>query len=117
MVILRRAASHVISLFQKSTPAKKNSLAFHHGLDSDLDVTLKTTDSGHGGSSVGSHSPTNPTINSDNIMRSRSESQRSVQMPPPNSGPPPRHLLPAKLKPSPGVKMHPPALILDFKGK
>ena len=35
----------------------------------------------------------------------------------PNSGPPPRHLLPAKLKPSPAVKMHPPGVILDFKGK
>lgn len=104
MVILRTEFSCHISL-QKSTA--KNS--FHpKDCASDLDVTLKTTDSGHGGSSVGSHSPPNP-INSEAFMR--------PSIAAPNCGPPPRHLLPAKLKPSPGVKMHPPAVILDFKGK
>ena len=71
-------------------------------------MTIKTTDSGHGGSSVGSHSPSNP-------LPEISGRQQVTLLP--NSGPPPRHLLPAKLKPSPAVKMHPPGVIFDFKGK
>ena len=73
----------------------------------ELDMTIKTTDSGHGGSSVGSHSPSNP-------LPEIGRQQVTLL---PNSGPPPRHLLPAKLKPSPAVKMHPPGVIFDFKGK
>lgn len=75
----------------------------------DLDITLKTTDSGRasGGSSIGSHSPPHPDNSNGQIVDH-----------PPNSGPPPRHLLPAKLKPSPPVKMHPAGVILNvFKGK
>ena len=118
-------------------------------LNKELDMTLKTTDSGHGGSSVGSHSPSHPTSlenggqnpggqfpTDPNLGSKRGHTEGSsgirrtpirfnpegrglrspVQMPP-NSGPPPRHLLPAKLRPSPGVKLHPPGVILDFKGK
>ena len=90
-------------------------------------MTLKTTDSGHGGSSVGSHSPPNPlpevnkgawqingSSHSPEINNSSGRQQINLL---PNSGPPPRHLLPAKLKPSPAVKLHPPGFILDFKGK
>ena len=79
-------------------------------LSKELDMTLKTTDSGHGGSSVGSHSPSNPVSEISNTGR-----QQVTLLP--NSGPPPRHLLPAKLRPSPAVKMHPPGVIFDFKGK
>ena len=101
---------------------------------SDLDMTLKTTDSGQvsGGSSIGSHSPTSAEgghsehVSSENTtipQRRGYCAERHMPPPvshrqnlmPPNTGPPPRHLLPAKLKPSPGVKMHP--VILDFKGK
>ena len=105
---------------------------------SDLDMTLKTTDSGQvsGGSSIGSHSPTSaeqggvseqnllpPTMRGSRTPPTLAASTTALQKPqrhpaslmPPNTGPPPRHLLPAKLKPSPGVKMHP--VILDFKGK
>ncbi len=72
---------------------------------------MKTTDSGHGGSSVGSHSPPNPDTTPIGV------GQRQAFLPP-NAGPPPRHLLPAKLKPSPPVKLHPPGfVILDLKGK
>ena len=79
-----------------------------------LDTTIKT-DSGQasGGStnsSVGSHSPPNESA------------ATGLSLPPPrppscNRGPPPRHLLPATLKPSPAVKMHPPGVILSLKGK
>ena len=103
---------------------------------SDLDMTLKTTDSGQvsGGSSIGSHSPSAeqggveqnllpPTRRGARTPPTPAASAAAHQKPqrhpaslmPPNTGPPPRHLLPAKLKPSPGVKMHP--VILDFKGK
>ena len=104
---------------------------------SDLDMTLKTTDSGQvsGGSSIGSHSPTSAEQGGveQNLLPPTRRGARTPPMPaasaaahqkpqrhpaslmPPNTGPPPRHLLPAKLKPSPGVKMHP--VILDFKGK
>ena len=66
----------------------------------DLDTTMKTTDSGQvsGGSSIGSHSPPNMEAN-------------TVLMPPP------RYILPSKLKPSPGVKMHPSMVPSHFKGK
>lgn len=66
----------------------------------DLDTTMKTTDSGQvsGGSSIGSHSPP------------------GVGLVPPMK-PPPRHLLPTKLKPSPGVKMHPTGIVPHFRGK
>ena len=66
----------------------------------DLDTTIKTTDSGQvsGGSSIGSHSPP------------------GVGLVPPMK-PPPRHLLPTKLKPSPGVKMHPTGIVPHFRGK
>ena len=109
-------------------------------------VSKEVLDSGHGGSSVGSHSPSNPLpeaiskgvwqtngsvghatnpeiTNSPNhqtkvreLVNNNSGRKQQVTMLP-NSGPPPRHLLPAKLKPSPAVKMHPPGVILDFKGK
>ena len=97
---------------------------------SDLDMTMKTTDSGQvsGGSSIGSHSPTSADQGGHSLMPSDARAmpeKPELTMPPPisarqtllppNTGPPPRHLLPAKLKPSPGVKMHP--VILDFKGK
>ena len=105
---------------------------------SDLDMTLKTTDSGQvsGGSSIGSHSPTSAEqggVSEQNLLPPTRRGARTPPTPaasaaahqkpqrhpaslmPPNTGPPPRHLLPAKLKPSPGVKMHP--VILDFKGK
>ena len=77
----------------------------HKKIEDDLE---KTTDSGHGGSSIGSHSPPNPL----ETLNLRPQVQNL-----PNSGPPPRHLLPPRLKPSPLVKMHPPGVILDFKGK
>ena len=69
----------------------------------DLDTTMKTTDSGQvsGGSSIGSHSPPG------NVGA----------LIPPNMKPPPRHLLPTKLKPSPGVKMHPTGIVPHFRGK
>ena len=105
---------------------------------SDLDMTLKTTDSGQvsGGSSIGSHSPsaeqggveqnllpptrragarTPPTPVPSTLVAHQKPQRHPASLMPPNTGPPPRHLLPAKLKPSPGVKMHP--VILDFKGK
>ena len=107
---------------------------------SDLDMTLKTTDSGQvsGGSSIGSHSPTSaeqvggvveqnllpptrqrgartpPTLAA-SVTAHQKPQRHPASLMPPNTGPPPRHLLPAKLRPSPGVKMHP--VILDFKGK
>ena len=68
----------------------------------DLDTTMKTTDSGQvsGGSSIGSHSPPNMEGGSSLL-------------------PPPRHLLPPTLRPSPGVKMHPLTSVVpaQFKGK
>ena len=110
-------------------------------------ISKEVLDSGHGGSSVGSHSPSNPLpeaiskgvwqpnglighphndaeiTKSPNhqtkfreLVNNSSGRKQQVAMLP-NSGPPPRHLLPAKLKPSPAVKMHPPGVILDFKGK
>ena len=67
----------------------------------DLDTTMKTTDSGQvsGGSSIGSHSP--PNMEGGTLL------------------PPPRYLLPPKLRPSPGVKMHPLTSVVpaQFKGK
>ena len=103
-----------------------------HTTNDDLDSSLKTTDSGQtsgcssGSSTVGSQSPKSQTdsdvINADadasnagkdSTVPVRRQSAFSAL---PNRGPPPRHLVPATLRPSPGVKLHPTDVVINFRG-
>ncbi len=112
-------------------PASATSEAIHHYYETlspkymninkhqDLNMTIKT-DSGQasGGStnsSLGSHSP--PHGEEVNTPQPRPRTSRPPILSTANRGPPPRHLLPATLRPSPPVKMHPPGVVLNLKGK
>ena len=104
----------------------------------DLDSSLKTTDSGQtsgcssGSSTVGSQSPKSQVdsdvinVDSDviNVDSDVTNVDVNMTLPPrrqsaftslPNRGPPPRHLVPATLRPSPGVKLHPTDIILSLR--
>ena len=91
----------------------------------DLDSSLKTTDSGQssGSSTVGSQSPkshvdsdviTSVEINS-TLAPHPSPRRQSAFTSLPNRGPPPRHLIPATLRPSPGVKLHPADILQSLR--
>jgi len=97
----------------------------------DLDSSLKTTDSGQtsgcssGSSTVGSQSPKSH-VDSDIIIVDSDVANVDVHstLPPrrqfaftslPNRGPPPRHLVPTTLRPSPGVKLHPTDIIMSLR--
>ena len=76
----------------------------------------RNTTSSSGASSGGSRSPDDDEDSSrqlvhcveSNVNHVKSANRRYLTtMPSPNQGPPPRHLLPSKLKPSPAFKMHP----------
>jgi len=99
----------------------------------DLDSSLKTTDSGQtsgcssGSSTVGSQSPksnVDSLLNVDNISVDTKSTLPPIHPAPhrqsaftslPNRGPPPRHLIPATLRPSPAVKMHPADILLSLR--
>ena len=76
----------------------------------------RNTTSSSGASSGGSRSPDDDDDSSRQLVRCVESSINHVKsanrrylptMPSPSQGPPPRHLLPSKLKPSPAFKMHP----------
>jgi hypothetical protein len=99
----------------------------------DLDSSLKTTDSGQtsgcssGSSTVGSQSPKSHAdsdalkadcdaigVHCDAVSPPRRQSAFTAL---PNRGPPPRHLVPATLRPSPAVKLHPADVLLSLQSQ
>ena len=82
----------------------------------------RNTTSSSGASSGGSRSPDDDDDSSRQLVRCVESSINHVKsanrrylptMPSPAQGPPPRHLLPSKLKPSPAFKMHPIPLLQE----
>ena len=76
----------------------------------------RNTTSSSGASSGGSRSPDDEDDSSRQLVHCVERDTNQIKnanrrylhtMPAPNQGPPPRHLLPSKLKPSPAFKMHP----------
>ena len=104
--------------------------ALEHTND-DLDSSLKTTDSGQtsgcssGSSTVGSQSPkssvdsdaNNGSPHCDAVSTLIPTRRQSAFTSLPNRGPPPRHLVPATLRPSPAIKLHPSDVIINFQTK